>query len=149
MIRSALIALTVIFLLLLNLANLFGMIGLSGPVPAMIWFAISFCGVFFLYKFCGAKPVAARIGIFAVAFVGGFFTSVLYYGFFNSQTLEFAFTYALFAVVFTLGIGVIFERALKFSALASNFAAEAQNKLARFCRISKFIRKRQIYILIL
>ena len=46
MIRSALIALAVIFLLLLNLANLFGMIGLSGPVPAMIWFAISFCGGF-------------------------------------------------------------------------------------------------------
>lgn len=107
MIRSALIALAVIFLLLLNLANLFGMIGLSGPVPAMIWFAISFYGVFYLYKFCGAKPVAARIGIFAVAFVGGFFTSILYYGFFNSQTLEFAFTYAFFAVVFTLGIGVI------------------------------------------
>ena len=95
MIKSALIALVVIFLLLLNLANLFGRIGLSGPVPAMIWFAISFCGVFYLYKFCGAKPVAARIGIFAVAFVGGFFTSVLYYGFFNSQTLEFAFTYAV------------------------------------------------------
>ncbi|WP_298786478.1 hypothetical protein [uncultured Campylobacter sp.] len=107
MIRSALIALAVIFLLLLNLANFFGMIGLSGPVPAMVWFAISFCGVFYLYKFCGVKPVAARIGIFAVAFVGGFFTSVLYYGFFNSQTLEFAFTYAFFAVVFTLGIGVI------------------------------------------
>ena len=62
---------------------------------------------FYLYKFCGAKPVAARIEILAVAFVGGFFTSILYYGFFNSQTLEFAFTYALFAVVFTLGIGVI------------------------------------------
>ena len=98
MIRSALIALAVIFLLLLNLANLFGMVGISGPVPAMIWFAISFCVVFYLYKFCGAKPVAARIGIFAVAFVGGFF---------NLQTLEFAFTYAFFAVVFTLGIGVI------------------------------------------
>lgn len=81
MIRSALIALAVIFLLLLNLANLFGMVGISGPVPAMIWFAISFCGVFYLYKFCGARPVAARIGIFAIAFVGGFFTSVLYYGF--------------------------------------------------------------------
>ena len=107
MIKSALIALAVIFLLLLNLANLFGMTRISGPVPAMIWFAISFCGAFYLYKFCGAKPVAARIGIFAVAFVGGFFTSVLYYGFFNSQTLEFAFTYAFFAVVFTLGIGVI------------------------------------------
>ena len=107
MIRSALIALAVIFLLLLNFANLFGIVGISGPVPAMIWFAISFCGVVYLYKFCGAKPVAARIGIFAVAFVGGFFTSVLYYGFFNSQTLEFAFTYAFFAVVFTLGIGAI------------------------------------------
>ena len=46
MIRSALIALAVIFLLLLNLANLFGMTRISGPVPAMIWFAISFCGVF-------------------------------------------------------------------------------------------------------
>ena len=66
MIRSALIALTVIFLLLLNLANLFGMTRISGPVPAMVWFAISFCGIFYLYKFCDAKPVAARIGIFAV-----------------------------------------------------------------------------------
>ena len=55
MIRSALIALAVIFLLLLNLANLFGMIGLSGPVPAMIWFAISFCGVFYLYKILRRK----------------------------------------------------------------------------------------------
>ena len=139
MIKSALIALAVIFLLLLNLANLFGMTRISGPVPAMIWFAISFCGVFYLYKFCGAKPVAARIGIFAVAFVGGFFTSVLYYGFFNSQTLEFAFTYALFAVVFTLGIGVILERVLKFSALLQIHRQKFKINLARFCRISKFI----------
>ena len=55
MIKSALIALAVIFLLLLNLANLFGMTRISGPMPAMIWFAISFCGVFYLYKFLRRK----------------------------------------------------------------------------------------------
>ncbi len=110
------------------------------PVPAMIWFAISFCGVFYLYKFCGAKPVSARIGIFAVAFVGGFFTSVLYYGFFNSQTLEFAFTYALFRGGFYARYRCDFVASLKFSPLLQISPPKLKINLARFCRISKFIR---------
>ncbi|WP_298096099.1 hypothetical protein [uncultured Campylobacter sp.] len=56
MIKSALIALAVIFLLLLNFANLFGMTRISGPVPAMIWFAISFYGVFIYTNFAAQSP---------------------------------------------------------------------------------------------